>query len=351
MSDKADRAEMAMYKKTLRLLQSYKSKSIVSPAGSATTFPDFGIEVMMAGKKIHLHIEFKESLKEQMGSLRSWIFDGSKYSISKERMERAKLDMREHVENPSYMKKLEQAQEDYSTADELIQIMNSSRECISGGRKVLSEMKKLINPNIKKIWSGMFGDNTFKDTSKQGKFNNLIKYYRYNTKQKNVKGLLISQYVKRYKTKPSKNHVLNTGGSGYEIAEIQDSSLGKKLIHHYSEKFKKSEADFSTNADHCLLMIIMGDDIWFIQEGHKKMSAHDRKIVLTDLGRALCRDNMLPTIEKIQAQLEVRIQPRHMEAKLISSTEFQCISKDTPSLDVMASFRMLGINPTGAKVK
>ena len=78
-------------------------EAFAEPAGFETSFPDFGFRMIIAGKKIDLHIEYKADAKAQMGSMRDWIYDGSTNAFS----------------TPS----------DSDEKEALIDIMNQSTEC------------------------------------------------------------------------------------------------------------------------------------------------------------------------------------------------------------------------------
>lgn len=356
MSDKADRAEMAMYRKVLKALKPFKVHPFAPPAGSATTFPDFGMEVMMGGQKCHIHIEFKLSTKEQMGSLRSWCFESGKFSVTGKELERAKENYEEDKSDKVLAAAFKKAQEKNITDMELIDIMNGSTAAKSGARRVLHEMQKLINPNIKKIYSGMFSDSAiFKSkTSPQDKFENILPFYRVGSNKKNAKKMLLEQYYRKYKKYPKdvekSSHPLVSEASGYEIAHIADSSLGKMMLHHYTEKFKISQREYSNGINYCILLIIMGDQVWFVSDKMKDKKKAD--IIMKDLETALCGEGKkIPTISQITAELEIRIQPRAMNAKLISSDTFELLPGENPYLDVMASFRMKSCNTRGGVVK
>jgi len=78
VSAKAEAAERAAFDKVGKLL---KGKAIVSPAGFDAGFPDFGYRIDLTnGNTIDLHFEYKADYKAQMGSMRDWIFDGTKFT-------------------------------------------------------------------------------------------------------------------------------------------------------------------------------------------------------------------------------------------------------------------------------
>jgi hypothetical protein len=97
------------------------------PAGFETSFPDFGFRFEIENKIIDVHIEYKADSKAQMGSMRDWIFDGTKYSTP---------------------------DSGNSAKQDLIAIMNSSPEATANGKRLLNDLKKYFDPKVTKIYSG-----------------------------------------------------------------------------------------------------------------------------------------------------------------------------------------------------
>ena len=244
-----------------------KTTAFAKPAGFDTGFPDFGIRMIIDDKKVDLHIEYKADAKAQMGSMRDWVFDGTRFSTP---------------DNTSDEKK------------DLIDIMNSSPECIKNGKRLLGDFKKYADPKITKIYSGMM------------------------TIEKDQK-------VRRKKLE---NFAANT--NNYQLAKIQDSTLGKKIIEHYESKFKKSK---KSDADYSMLMMMIDDEIWFIDE-IGTATKEVKQGILEKFGA-----KSIPVLSNLGAALEVRIQPRVLSAP-----------GKPVSIDVMASFRLSGKPSNGLKV-
>ena len=80
-------------------------------------------------------IEYKADAKAQMGSMRDWIFDGSKFITPNSTPEK----------------------------DDLIAIMNSTPDDIRNGKRLLVDLKKYADPRINKIYSGTMTIENYKD--------------------------------------------------------------------------------------------------------------------------------------------------------------------------------------------
>lgn len=189
-SDKAFQDEINSFNKLKKMLAN--STAFQAPAGADAGFPDFGFTLMLPNKKINLHIEYKNAHTAQMGSMRDWIFDGSKYH--------------------SNDKNSEQKQE-------LLTIMNNTPDAIKNGKRLLSDLQKHFSSQVKSIYSGAM--------------------------------TVIKDNVTRKAA--AKNFANNT--KNYQIANIANSSLGDKILTHYKTKFKKSSSKFRADG-HVLIMMI-----------------------------------------------------------------------------------------------
>ena len=265
VSTNAQLAEKLAFEKLSKRLG--KTTAFAKPAGFDTGFPDFGLRMIIDDKKVDLHIEYKADAKAQMGSMRDWVFDGTRFSTP---------------DNTSEEKK------------DLIDIMNSSPDCIKNGKRLLSDFKKYSDSKITKIYSGMM------------------------TIEKDQK-------IRRKKLE---NFAANT--SNYQLAKIQNLTLGKKIIDHYESKFKKSE---NSDADYSMLMMMIDNEIWFIKDSGTASKDLKSKIV-EKFGT-----KQIPVLSNLSAALEVRIQPRGLSAP-----------GKPVSVDVMASFRLSGKPSNGYKV-
>lgn len=234
------------------------AKAFAKPAGFETSFPDFGFRLMMGGKKVDLHIEYKADAKAQMGSMRDWIFDGREFST------------------PS----------DSDEKQDLIAIMNESPTAITNGKRLLKDLQKHADSKIKKIYSGTMTIEPNKDERRR------------------------------------KLEAFAKATDNYQIAKINDTSMGDKIISHYKKKFKKSQ---KSDANVSVLLMMIGNKLWVVDKTTGYTSDMDATIA------AMLGGDAIPKISKIQAQLEVRIQPRGLSAP-----------GKPVSIDVMASFRLSG---------
>ena len=264
VSSAAQKAESNAFARLSKKLG--KPHAFAEPAGFETAFPDFGFRIFVGGKKVDLHIEYKADAKAQMGSMRDWAFDGTKFSTP------------------------DSSNDEKS---ELIDIMNSSRDCVANGKRLLSDFQKYSDKSIKKIYSGMMTIEKDKE-------------------------------VRRAKLVHFANNTKN-----YQLAKIDDKAIGQKIIQHYKYKFTKS---MRKDADYSLLLMMIDDQMWYV-DSKGTLSNADQQKVADMLG------GKIPVMSSLKAQLEVRIQPRGLSAP-----------NKPVSIDVMASFRLSGAPPSGLKV-
>jgi len=189
-SDKAFQDEINAFNKLQKMLKN--AIAFQKPAGADAGFPDFGFTLLLPNKKINLHIEYKNAHTAQMGSMRDWIFDGTKYYTKD--------------------KNSEQKQE-------LLTIMNKTPDAIKNGKRLLSDLQKHFSSEVKSIYSGAM--------------------------------TVIKDNVTRKAA--AKNFANRT--KNYQIANIVNSTLGDKILTHYKSKFKKTSAKFRAD-DHVLIMMI-----------------------------------------------------------------------------------------------
>lgn len=263
---KAQQEEVKAFKKMKKLLGS-DAVAFAAPAGFATAFPDFGFRLIIGGKKVDIHVEYKADAKAQMGSMRDWQFDGKKFITP----------------NPTPDKQ------------ELIQVMNESTTCVSNGKRLLTDFKNYFNSNVKNIYSGMLSIEPDKETRRK----RLVAF-----------------------TKKTKN---------YQLANIDDTSMGNKIIDHYKHKFEKEAK--KRDADCSILLMMLGNSISIVTT-KGRYSTEMKDVINSRLGVG-----SIPALSGLKAKLEVRIQPRGLNnaAKPVS-------------IDVMASFRLSGKAP-GVELK
>lgn len=178
--------------------------------------------------------------------------------------------------------------------DELIDIMNNTPLAIANGKRLLKDLKTYANPKITKIYSGSLTIETDKVKRRQGLM----------------------------------NFAANT--ENYQIAKIDGESMGEGIIKHYKKKFK---AGLRRDANYSMLLMMIGDEIWYVDE-NGTLTSNEQKQLLDRMGAS-----RLPVLSNLKAQLEVRIQPRGLS------------SPNKPvSIDVMASFRLSGKPATGYRI-
>lgn len=176
----------------------------------------------------------------------------------------------------------------------LISIMNESTEAKKNAKRLLSDLNKYFDPSVKLLYSGSL--TTIKD-------------------QKARRSKLI-------------NFINNS--KNYQIANIDNVILGQGIIKHYIKKFRSG---IRNNADYSMLLMMIGNEIWFVDE-QGQLSSNENQQILEKLGA-----KNLPILSNLKAKLEVRIQPRGLN------------SPNKPvSIDVMASFRLSNKPASGFKV-
>lgn len=242
-------------------------EAFAEPAGFDTGFPDFGFRLAANKKIVDVHIEYKADAKAQMGSMRDWVYDGKAFTTN------------------------DKKSEDKQT---LIAVMNADAECKKNGNRLLNDFKTYFDRRVTKIYSGVLTIEPDKKV-RRGKLLN----FTHNTEN-------------------------------YQLAKIENATLGQKILDHYHNKFKKS---IRSDADHSILMMMIGDEIWFIEETGSLDRDGKQKIAEKFGVRNIAVMNQL------KANLEVRIQPRGLSAP------------DKPvSIDVMANFRLAGRPSAGTKI-
>lgn len=240
-------------------------ESIAAPAGFATAFPDFGFRLKIGKKIVDLHVEYKADSKAQMGSMRDWQFDGKKFITPNSTPEK----------------------------NDLIAIMNASADCKRNGIRLLKDFQKHFDPSITTIYSGMLGIE----------------------KDKEIRKIKMQRFVK--------------GTKNYQLANIDNVTMGQQIIKHYKHKFNKS---VKKDANYSMLLMMMGDEISLVTT----KGAVDNQIKQTVASMLGVKN--IPKLTGLKAKLEVRIQPRGMTG-----------GSKPVSIDVMASFRLSG-KPPGVKI-
>lgn len=240
-------------------------EAFAEPAGFETAFPDFGLTLMIDKNPLDLHIEYKADAKAQMGSMRDWIFDGKKFTSNDTKNEDKK---------------------------DMLEIMSMNKTCVENGKRLLKDLKDHFDKRVTKLYSGVLTI----QPDKQLRRANLLKFVE-NTKN-------------------------------YQLANIDDTSMGDLIISHYKNKFKKSR----NGSNPSILMMMIANELWVIDKTSNVTSP-----MIDSLYRRL-NVSKLNQMSSLKAKLEVRIQPRGLSSP----------SKPN-SIDVMASFRLSG-KPTGGTI-
>jgi hypothetical protein len=238
------------------------------PAGSAAGFPDFGFNMKLNGKTYCLQFEYKMDPKAQMGSMRDWIFDGNEFTSN---------TINDEKEN-------------------LLAVMNESKPCIKRGKEILKEFQTFGDKRIKKISSSML---TVEKDQKARRAN-------------------LMNYVDGKKT-------------DYQLAKINDGSLGDSIIDHYRTKFNISRNRQADGGN--ILFMVIGDQLFYVEK-----TSNVRQADVDAFAKYFNTDKFV-TLNNLSASLEVRIQPRGLN------------SPGKPvSVDVMASLRLNGLKKSGTKI-
>lgn len=197
----AEIAEKEAFERIKKLLP--VKEVFAQPAGSATNFPDFGFRISVNKKNVDLHFEYKADALAQMGSMRDWVFDGTKFKGS---ASAASLDPEK---------------------EQLLTVMNGSASAIKEAKRLLADLKTYFSPKVKEISSGCLGVITDKTERKKQLFN------------------------------------FSTNISSTMIANLADKSLGEKVKEHYHKKF---HANLNDDAHHSILFFMVDRTIWFVEE-------------------------------------------------------------------------------------
>jgi len=168
-SDIAEKRAFDYLKKKLPV-----AKVISSPAGSATTFPDFGFRLEIDNKKVDLHFEFKDDWKTQMGSMRDWIFDGNVFSTPNKDTDK----------------------------ETLISIMNSIPDAKAQANRLLKDIKKYYSNKVQKLYSGSL---TVLPTSERKKYflnlvSNMKNFQIANIASPALGQKIVDHYIKKFKS-------------------------------------------------------------------------------------------------------------------------------------------------------
>ena len=273
----ADRDEALAFEKVKSILPN--PTVFAAPAGSATTFPDFGFRIMLGDKKTDIFFEFKQNHTAQMGSgSRDWIFDGTSFKLP------------------------QQAQTDQDKKD-LIDIMNAVDQAKTKAKAILNDLKNLASNQISSLSSASLGVLKTGEARKAG----------------------------------VTNYILNKK-SDYQIAKIDSTIMGDKIIELYKKKFRSS---LRQDADLSIAFFMIKDTIWLVDK-HGDWS----KSNMDQLKMYFKTNTDFSMLDNLSAKLEVRIQPRpSFKEKNYSDPRL-----NSARLDTMAMFRLSKKPSGGSKI-
>ena len=197
----AKEAEKQAFEKVKKLLP--VEKVIAQPAGDATNFPDFGFRIKIGKKNIDLHFEYKMNYKAPMGSMRDWVFDGSKFKGSSSAI----------TVDPE--------------KEQLLEVMNDTPTAIKEAKRLLKDLQTFFNPNVKSLFSGSLG------------------------------------VISDMKERKTRLFNFSTNTDNTQIANISNNILGDQIKKHYHKKFR---TNLQRDADYSVLFFMINSTIWFVEE-------------------------------------------------------------------------------------
>ena len=264
---KSTKAQLAEKKAFQQVREMLNGRTLVAPRGFDAGFPDFGFRVELDnGRKIDLHFEYKADYKAQMGSMRDWVFNGRSFFT----------------------------RDDSETKQQLISVMNETPQAITNAKYLLNSMQTYISRDIREIYSGSL---------------NVIR-------NMDERKILLQEFA--------------TNTRSYQIANINDNILGKKIIDHYKTKFKRN---ILSTSDASVLFMMLNDKVW-VMDSTYNMTEDD----ITQLAsRFQLKD--FDTLKNLSANLEIRISPRGLSRY-----------SRRASIDVMANFRLKYPPVNGSKI-
>ena len=244
-----------------------------APAGSDAGWPDIGLTVELDGQTINLHIEAKKSVNDDMGSLRSWLFDGRQFTV-------------------------DQAKEG-DDVRVILSVMNNNKEAMKNAKASFRILKKILKAKIMR--NGVTPFAAFAD--KQERLDKAVEFIR-----------AVKKVIKGGKE----------GSAGFQIAIVKSGEIGSLVIDHYNNKFRARKGKN-------LLMFTAQNQLWMIPG--KKADAKAKKSIEDWLG--IGKIPTLP--KNGIGKLEVRVGLRGtLEAKGANVGEPRPVEKARPRLDVFA---------------
>lgn len=219
--------------------------AIEIPKCSDGGFPDFAFRVKApSGKKIDIHFEYKMNKTDQMGGLRTWKFDGRKFSTTRTDDE----------------------------ADFIIKAMNQNSQIVRGGQTMMDSYKQAADE------LGV-GPINFIGV---GGVTSIIP-----SREKNLR----KRFVKR---------VLEINGT--QMLGTIKGGFGLTIINNYREKFKKN---LQSGSDCSICLFMVGNKIWYLDSHNADEEDVAEVASMLDVDEIDMR-NLNPN--SIDGNLEVRLQ-------------------------------------------
>jgi hypothetical protein len=175
------------------------------PAGSDAGWPDIGMAIKLDGQVINLHIEAKKNVTDDMGSLRSWIFNGKEFTV-------------------------DEAKEGEDVRV-ILSVMNNNKEALKNAKTTLRILKKFFKSPV--IRSGVTPFAAFAD--KQVRLDKAVGFIR--EIKKKIKG--------------------KSDSAGIQIARVKSGEIGSLVVDHYNNKFR-------ARSGKNLLMFTAQNQLWML---------------------------------------------------------------------------------------
>jgi len=216
------------------------------PAGSDAGWPDIGFAIELDGQLINLHIEAKKNVTDDMGSLRSWLFDGNQFTV-------------------------DQAKEG-DDVRVILSVMNNNKETMKNAKTAFKILKKILKSKIMR--NGVTPFAAFAD--KEMRLDKAVEFIR-----------AVKKVIKKGKAE----------SAGFQIARVKSGEIGSLVVDHYNNKFRARKGEN-------LLMFTAQNQLWMIPG--KKADPKAKKAIEDWLGI----DSIPTLPKNGQGILEVRVGAR-----------------------------------------
>jgi hypothetical protein len=193
------------------------------PAGSDAGWPDIGISIELDGQLINLHIEAKQEVTDDMGSLRSWFFDGKEFTAPRKEGDDTRI---------------------------ILRVMNTNKLAMKNAKAAHRVLKKVLRASVIRNGKHIFA--AF--TDKQERLDKAVEFIR-----------AVKKVIK----------VGDPKSAGFQIARVDSGEIGALVVAHYLAKFKARQGKN-------LLMFTAQGQLWMIPG--KKADAKAKKAIEDWLG-------------------------------------------------------------------